>query len=345
MIKTNYFNKIDIVYTYVNSTDKKWLNKSKKYMPVINEKRFNYYGEIFYSLLTVQKFFNWVNKIYIVTDDQQFHLNFFEKDFSKKIIFVDHKDIIPKEYLPVFNSQVIECYLWKINGLSDFFLHLNDDIFFGNYIFYNDFFTEDNVFKIFSKKRENPIVVKNTEGFKLSSTGVDLDTAEKLFNNKFKTNIYLDSLHMSWNLNKIACEYTFKLFNKYILRTSKLRIREHNKYTNNIENRNALGFWHLSQLMSIYLKIAIPSSTITNYFTHKLYNLQIKFLDENKPKIFCINDLDDSCIIYWEKFKKQYFKLFPDEYEELVKTLISEKKINNITKKLSNNNKKYIKKL
>jgi len=328
-MNSNKLNKLDIVYTYVNNTDKKWINKLSKNSNIIDKSRFNFNGEIFFSLLTVQKFFSWVNNIYIVNDDQVFDISFINKDFQNKIKFIDHKEIIPLEYLPTFNSHVIECYLWKIKNLSDFFIFLNDDMFFGNYVYYNDFFTKENIFKIFSTYRDGPIIVKNNPYFKTSSDGVSRDTAEIIFNKKFNTKIYISSMHMSWNLNKIACEFAFNIFNKYIKSTSLLKIRKYNNYKNNILNRKTISFLHLSCLMEYYLGIA-RLAPISSLFFHKINDNNIKNLFENSPKIFCINDLDEDCIENWNKIQNKYLnlKVFKDKYEELKIEL--KKKINKL---------------
>ena len=182
--KHNKEYKLDIVYTYVNNTDKKWFNKISKYSPKKNldPARYNFFGEIYFSLLSVQKFFKWVHNIYIVHDDQPFHLNFLDIEFRKKVKFIDHKEIIPHKYLPLFNSEVIECFIWNIRNLSDYFIYLNDDIFFGNYIYYSDFFTNDNMMKIFYLKRYNyyPKNVLNKEPYLISN-----NSAELLFNKKY----------------------------------------------------------------------------------------------------------------------------------------------------------------
>jgi len=316
MIVSLQMNKLDIVYTYVNSKDKKWIHKIKKYKNDINAKRYNFYGEIYFSLLSVQKFFNWVNHIYIIHDDQVFSLTFLDPEFRKKITFIDHKDIIPALYLPTFNSYTIECHIWKIKGLSDFFIYLNDDVFFGNYIFYNDFFTKENNFKIFYTRRHGPIIVKDTDWFKLESEGVTRDTSEKLFNDKFKTNIYMNSRHMSWNLNKIACEYAYKLFYPYIKSTSKIKIRKYDSYKTDFKDRNNISFLHLVSYMQYHLGIS-SISNITSYFTHTLNKYHVDTLSNKKPKIFCINNLDEESLPYWEKLQKVYFNLFVDKYDIL----------------------------
>lgn len=44
---------------------------------------------------------------------------------------IDHRDLIPSGALPVFDSGHIETYLHHIPGLSERYIYLNDDVFFG----------------------------------------------------------------------------------------------------------------------------------------------------------------------------------------------------------------------
>ena len=46
-----------------------------------------------------------------------------------KIKIIDHKDIIPTDKLPLFNSTTIEMFIPFIPGLSEHFLYANDDMF------------------------------------------------------------------------------------------------------------------------------------------------------------------------------------------------------------------------
>ena len=48
---------------------------------------------------------------------------------NPKINLVSHKDYIPEQFLPTFNSVVIEYYLHKIPGLSEHFVYFNDDFY------------------------------------------------------------------------------------------------------------------------------------------------------------------------------------------------------------------------
>lgn len=61
------------------------------------------------------------------------------------IILVNHSQIFGTNFrtsLPTFNSQAIECHLHCIPGLSEHFIYLNDDMFFGNHVQPADFFSD-----------------------------------------------------------------------------------------------------------------------------------------------------------------------------------------------------------
>jgi hypothetical protein len=138
--------KIDIVYTYVDGTDKQFITKKNKYMteydiPFNDNIRFESINEIVFSIQTILKFAKWINTIFIVTDNQIPPIQQ-ELITSGKVVIIDHKDIIPDKYLPTFYSDVIESYLHNIPNLSDVFLYNNDDFFFLNYVYKKDLFAK-----------------------------------------------------------------------------------------------------------------------------------------------------------------------------------------------------------
>jgi hypothetical protein len=69
---------------------------------------------------------------------------------NPKIQIVKHSEIMSHEYLPVFNSVAIEANIHHIPNLSENFLYLNDDVFFGNFVskrdVYNICYYEENPF-------------------------------------------------------------------------------------------------------------------------------------------------------------------------------------------------------
>jgi uncharacterized protein YlzI (FlbEa/FlbD family) len=81
--------------------------------------------EIKYALRSIAKNMNWVRNIYIIIDDNEYPqwLNI----SNSRIKLVNTSDIIDKQYLPVFNSNLIEGNVYKIKGLSEQFLMSCDD--------------------------------------------------------------------------------------------------------------------------------------------------------------------------------------------------------------------------
>lgn len=135
---------IDVVYTWVDSSDPKWQAKFSHFIgrPTKtthgSELRYLSRDELRYSIRSVLKYAPWVRNIYIVTDDQR-------PDWfigSDRIRIVDHREIFPDpSVLPVFNSHAIESCLHRIPGLSERFIYFNDDVFLGQPTSPNDFFS------------------------------------------------------------------------------------------------------------------------------------------------------------------------------------------------------------
>ena len=127
-------NNIDIVVTWVDGSDPIWQEKRKPYLKkgdilndaIAGEKRYKDTGFFKYFFRGIEKFAPWVNKVYLVTDNQYpswLNLN------HEKLVLIDHKDIIDNIYLPTFKSTSITLNLHKIAGLSENFVFFNDDMF------------------------------------------------------------------------------------------------------------------------------------------------------------------------------------------------------------------------
>lgn len=127
------FPQIDFVITWVDMNDPKWQQEFALYSGKIDnskneisEARFRDYGLLKYWFRGVENFAPWVRKIHFVTGGQKPDwLN----ENHPKIHLVSHKDYIPNEFLPTYNSVVIERYLHKIPDLSDHFVYFNDDFY------------------------------------------------------------------------------------------------------------------------------------------------------------------------------------------------------------------------
>lgn len=143
---------IDIVIAWVDGTDPVLKQKRAAYKPsgavasdAITATRFASDDEIYYNIASIIKYVPFCRHIYVVTDQQKpaFIDEFAEQNIcaADKIRIVDHKEIFSgyEEYLPTFNTRSIESMIWNIQGLSDYFIYMNDDFFFNQSVTADDF--------------------------------------------------------------------------------------------------------------------------------------------------------------------------------------------------------------
>lgn len=134
--KGNSMEKIDFVITWVDGTDPAWLQKKKEFEKERKDSlfresqpetvRYRDWGFLPYLFRGIETYAPWVRHVYLVTDNQKPH---WLDEGSGRVSVVDHRDFIPKEYLPTFNSHTIELNLHRIPGLSEQFVYFNDDVF------------------------------------------------------------------------------------------------------------------------------------------------------------------------------------------------------------------------
>lgn len=130
---------IDVVYTWVDGSDPAWRERKAAAHSAVglgelnefasNESRFLSRDELRYSLRSLDMYAGWVRHVYLVTDDQ---VPPWLDTSNPRITVVSHRELFGERgKLPTFNSHAIESQLHHIPGLSDHFLYLNDDFFFG----------------------------------------------------------------------------------------------------------------------------------------------------------------------------------------------------------------------
>ena len=118
---------------------------------------------------------SFINQIFLIVQNESEVPSYVNKNNVKIIL---HKDFIPQEYLPTFNSNTIETFLYRIEGLSEHFIYSNDDMFALNPLTVQNFFpTESTAITNFSHfypgRRElsfflNTVVKNNAIIFKKS---------------------------------------------------------------------------------------------------------------------------------------------------------------------------------
>lgn len=135
--------KIDLVVLWVDGSDIKWQEERARYLINSEEEKSNSFicyrelGLMEYFFRGIEKNAPWINNVFFITWG---HLPGFLNTDHPKLKIVNHKDFIPEEYLPTFNSNVIELNLHRIKDLSENFILFNDDFFVIDDIKEEDFF-------------------------------------------------------------------------------------------------------------------------------------------------------------------------------------------------------------
>ncbi|MBE7699516.1 stealth family protein [Oerskovia sp. Sa1BUA8] len=148
---------VDLVYTWVDGADPEWLARKDRALhgvgagqlneTAVSDSRFASRDELRYSLRSVEMYASWVRNVYIVTDRQ---VPAWLDTSNPRVRVVDHREIFTDPTrLPVFNSHAIESQLHHIDGLSDRYLYMNDDIFFGRPTSPELFFEGDGLTRFF----------------------------------------------------------------------------------------------------------------------------------------------------------------------------------------------------
>jgi hypothetical protein len=118
---------MDAVVLYVNCDDPEWQKDYySKFRTKYKPNRFRDWGTFPYWFRGVAKNLPWIDKIHLVVSRKSQVPTWLD---TSKVNVVLHQDIIPKQFLPIFNSTGIEIFIPFIKELSEEFLYFNDDFF------------------------------------------------------------------------------------------------------------------------------------------------------------------------------------------------------------------------
>lgn len=152
---------VDVVYTWVDGADPEWARRRAQlsgavYHPeAANDARFISRDELRYSLRSLHAYAPWVRNVYLVTDDQA---PAWLDESHPDVQVVSHREIFSDpSVLPTYNSFAIESQLHRIEGLSECFLYLNDDMFLGRPVRPQMFFLANGNSKFFLSQTRVPM--------------------------------------------------------------------------------------------------------------------------------------------------------------------------------------------
>jgi hypothetical protein len=154
---------IDVVYMWVDGQDPAWRERKAARLaemtgrpPVadsLRSVRFDQGDELRFSLRSLHRYAPWVRRIFLVTDQQRPP---WLVEHPGALEVVDHRDFLPAEGLPTFNSHAISGGLHRIDGLAEHFLVINDDVLLGRPLAPEAFFLSNGVARFFPSRAALP---------------------------------------------------------------------------------------------------------------------------------------------------------------------------------------------
>lgn len=278
---------VDIVFTWVDSSDPKWMEKKRKFSPSsalhsesASVARYLNRDELRYALRSIWMFAPWVRQVFIVTDDQT--PVWLDQELQTKVKVVSHTEIFQNtSHLPSFNSHAIESQIHRIDGLSEQFIYLNDDMLFGRPVVPGQFFYANGVAKHFRSQSRVPAFDK-TE----LDTPVDQATknSRAVLRKKFGQSQSQVFEHAPYAVVKTVMSEIEAEFPNEVEQTASARFRSGNDL--NIPS-------HLAHYWAYLSGRSIPSTISFSYIGLAVHDVQRR-LDrlENRRNVdaFCIND-------------------------------------------------------
>lgn len=314
---------VDVVFTWVDDKDPNWVARYNQCretykgnigMHAKDPARFSNHDELKYSLRCVIKHLPWVRNIFIVTDNQ--HPSWIDEQYDKRVKIIDHREIIPEEYLPTFNSHVIEAHIHKIEDLAEHFIYFNDDVFVARPLPVGHFFKSNGNSALFvSQKSLNTMHRKGTSTPTLKASLKGRALLAKQFNEEL-----LDSplVHTYVPLRKSLYQKCWKTFENDINDFLPNKFRSNN----DLNLATFLVPWFayldgsavLARDICYYFNIRSPAAA--GYF-----NALIRSKKNNTlPHSFCANDFntkDKSTSISNEKIKLTLQQFFSSENQHV----------------------------
>lgn len=330
--------KIDIVYTWVDSSDHDWNSKRRAKALLLNkinddvnsESRFMNNEELKYSLRSISQFAPWVNKIFIVTHNQR--PNWLNTNHPK-IKIIDHKDIFSDtSHLPTFSARAIESQIHNIKELSEHFIYFNDDMFLGKLAPSNIFFPKENFVYVFvseilpipNKKFYNinfrPTEKRNDHQYAIVNT-------RKLIHDKLNKKVYYNIRHGIKPLIKSKLIELENIFQNALNETRRNCFRTNNdilmfhlfefyslikgfgkaKYLKSISSDN-----FFAEILSFYMK-----EYTFGYINLDELNVEQKLsvFAKKQPLIMCLNQTPKTPNHNVELMKKFLLNYFPNKCE------------------------------
>lgn len=285
---------MDAVITYVDGQDPSWRADYEKYVgkPLL-EKRFRDWGTLKYLLRGIETRMPFVRNVFLVVSSESQIPNWAD---TENLHIVLHRDIIPEDLLPVFNSCTIEMFLHRIPNLAEEFLYFNDDMFPLLPCESTDFFRDGRGVIGISRHLLSRNMYKD-------QCRAASDMARKALGMR-KSPIFIRPQHIPSPMLLSSCKMAFKVLEKDILATaSRLRTSANpNQYL-------YVDYMYFSGKI-------IPERVSNKHISQKVWSGEkiADYILNPKSKFACINDVempDEKYLTMRDAIIKAFEKRFP----------------------------------
>ncbi len=280
-------------------------NEKRSSIPGAHPTRFASVNEIKYCVLSVLTYAPFLRNIYIVTDDQDPGVhNEVKKYFPERVDsvkVVDHKEIFRgyEKNLPIFSSRAIESLIWRIDGLSDNFIYLNDDLFLIRETRKQDFFVDnspvlrgswcyDQYFRLLWKKLQKALhsYLLGNKNFKSRSSFHLVQWKAAYYMGMKWKYFYMD--HTPHPLNRETAEIFFNKHKNILEKNLKHRFKNHHQF-------NFISLLYHYELLHGNTNIMPPDLAYLQPFNRSEKYLERKFSycrQNNEIRFLCIQSME-----------------------------------------------------
>ena len=319
---------VDLVYTWVNSSDPDWLDQISYYSSSWKPNKFRDWDELRYSMRSVHKFMPWIRNIILVVANRKTQVPIWLQIDHPQIRIVTHDQIFefPDLELPTFSSLAIESYLHRIPNISDMYLYMNNDLLLGTDVYLTDFVTKTEYIRYFDFPLHNSFPCAGFLGEQFSNNlrvqkkwnelkgrkviaekcmkDIIFANAKLSFDN-FQVRPPCWFMHMPHLFYKPAVEQTIMIVNDALKLTRVARFRESGtqvnifmQYESFLESRqNKPDRWKL--IRPVFYK-KLSKQNRDNLYLFKVFQDHDSFpgyyeslranFNSNRPKFFAIDD-------------------------------------------------------
>ena len=287
---------MDAIVTYVDGQDPLW---KEDYVTAVGHeilnKRFRDWGTLKYHFRGLARYMPFIDRIHLVVARESQVPSWINPETVHVVL---HRDIMPAEHLPTFNSSMIEMFLHRIPGLSEKFLYFNDDMYTVGPCSEDDFFPDGKPSMGFSRNfmrgGDFRFLVSHSDALARKAAG------------KRASCMYVRPQHTASPMLKSVCDEVFAAVNDEIMSSlTPLRTRA---------NYNQYLF-----LDYMYYKGIAQSRRLSNkHFSLAAASIGkiCSFLRNPTAKMVCINDVqmsEDKFLACREALLKAFDEILPEK--------------------------------